>query len=187
MAPNASNEGSNPMQRRKQYISSKLKKYLSVSLLVPIIFHIAMIVIGAMNMKKCPVEKNIPIYLLSAGILGIATKILGIGRNFIIKYISFDTIMSIIYTLEFVYFLLGSYWVYKEYKPSFDPMAGNAYCDKTAFMFAFIYITMIYVLMIFFLVLVCCCVAGVVALDKLIPESEYEETPTGPNQQVQSV
>lgn len=33
-----------------------------------------------------------------------------------------------------------------------------------------------------------CCVAGVFALDKLVPEAEYEETPTSANQQnVQSV
>ncbi|XP_045468285.1 transmembrane protein 272-like [Harmonia axyridis] len=163
-----------PMGRRKKQIASRFRKFLKLSLIVPILMHIAMIVIGAMTMDKCPVEKNIPVYLLSAGILGIATKILGIGRDFIIKYCSFDTIMSIVYTLEFVYFLLGSYWVYKEYKPSFDPSAGKAYCDSTAFMFAFIYITLIYVVMAFFLAMVCCCIAGVIAIDTLVPKPETE-------------
>ncbi|KAL3276595.1 hypothetical protein HHI36_011967 [Cryptolaemus montrouzieri] len=173
MATDSRNE-SNPAERRKRFISSRIKKYLKISLIVPILLHLAMIVIGAMNLKKCPVEKNIPIYLLSAGILGILTKLAGIGRNWIIKYISFDTIMSVIYTLEFVYFLLGSYWVYKEYKPSFNSHDGNAYCDKTTFMFAFIYITLTYVVLAFLLLLLCCCIAGVIALDKLVPEEKEE-------------
>ncbi|KAK9875088.1 hypothetical protein WA026_005883 [Henosepilachna vigintioctopunctata] len=181
MAQEAETRGSNPAERRKKYISAKIGKYMKLSLIVPILLHLAMIVIGAMNLKKCPVEKNIPVYLLSAGILGILTKTVVVARNWIVKYVSFDTIMSIIYTLEFVYFLLGSYWVYKEYKPSFNPLDGNAYCNKTAFMFAFIYITLAYVVLAFFLILLLCCIAGVIALDKIIPVQNEEGNLTTEN------
>lgn len=40
---------------------------ITASLVLTIAFHIAKIVVGALYLEKCPVERNIPIFLIVAG------------------------------------------------------------------------------------------------------------------------
>lgn len=41
--------------------------------------------------------------------------------------------------------LLGSFWVYKEFRPNFDPTKGE-YCDKTVYQTAFWALILYYIL-----------------------------------------
>lgn len=66
----------------------------------------------------------------------------------------FDTHNSIINT---GLFFTGSYWVYSEYKPNFDPQKG-LYCDKVTYHLAFWTITIHYTLLL--MVLLFCTLAG---------------------------
>lgn len=62
------------------------------------------------------------------------------------------SILCLKYICCFKYFLYfsGCYWVYKEYPPSYNPNDAK-YCQKTAYKFAFVYIT--FLLAIMFIVL----------------------------------
>lgn len=45
----------------------KFKNSINVSLTIGVIIFTSMIIIGSMNLNNCPVEKNIPIFLIIQG------------------------------------------------------------------------------------------------------------------------
>lgn len=49
----------------------------------------------------------------------------------------------------------GSYWVYSEYQPNYDPKLGE-YCNRTAYLLAFWILTLQYTV-IGFMILYCGC------------------------------
>lgn len=57
-----------------------------------------------------------------------------------------------------IFLFSGTYWVYKEFKPSYTPGDQN-YCDKTAYLFGFIYLTFYYALVIVMICGFCCFLA----------------------------
>nr|CAI5831131.1 unnamed protein product [Callosobruchus analis] len=66
------------------------------------------------------------------------------------------------YIFSITTFLAGGFWVYKEYPPRYDPNDGEKYCQKTAYLFAFIWTTIIYVFLLVVLAafpcfLICIC------------------------------
>ena len=62
----------------------------------------------------------------------------------------------------FSLFLLGSVWVYRIYGDVvYDDPNSNMYCDKTAYLFAFAIITMVYA---FMALAVLCCFCACVAI-----------------------
>ncbi|CAB0018833.1 unnamed protein product, partial [Nesidiocoris tenuis] len=54
-----------------------------------------------------------------------------------------SSLQSLINCFMLAWFILGSYWVYKEYEPNYDPMKGP-WCNRTVYLFAFWQITFIY-------------------------------------------
>jgi len=55
---------------------------------------------------------------------------------------------AFITTFMFVWFVMGSFWVYKEYEPSYNPHDDN-YCNPTVYLFAFWVITSSYIVLLF--------------------------------------
>lgn len=66
--------------------------------------------------------------------------------------------------------------MYREYKPNYDPENGLPYCNKTLYLFAFTYMTIIYSLILLFIIGVGCFVCCIYFLDKYTSEkAEVEE------------
>lgn len=72
---------------------------------------------------------------------------------------------SIISCFIFGWFICGSYFVYRIYKPSFDPNA-EGYCNKVVYLTAFWVITSSYIIIGIVIVLMCCISVAVLALTK---------------------
>ncbi|KAK9875086.1 hypothetical protein WA026_005881 [Henosepilachna vigintioctopunctata] len=163
-----------PTQDAIRKLKAKLLPGFKYTLLFSLIIYLAMLIIGILAVKKCPVNENIPLFLCIIGFVGLASKLVTYLRDRIIPYFKIKYVESALYTTELVFFILGTYWVYKEYKPSFDPADGARYCQKTAYMYAFIYITAFFVVtlgvILLFVCLCCCAMCGVACLNSLIDD-----------------
>ncbi|XP_044756495.1 transmembrane protein 272-like [Coccinella septempunctata] len=170
--------GTRRKETKNQDVIRKLKKKLlpgvKYTLLLSMVVYLAMFIIGVLGVKRCPKDENIPLFLCMTGFVGVASKIVTYLRDRIIPYFKIKYMESALYTTEFVFFVLGTYWVFRAYKPSFNPADGSKYCQKTAFMFAFIYLAAYYgilVLIILLLLCTCCCMCmGLGILNKLVDD-----------------
>ncbi|RZB40035.1 uncharacterized protein BDFB_004998, partial [Asbolus verrucosus] len=139
--------------------------------------HISKIVIAGIYYNKCPVEPDIPKYLLALGILGIATKLITLFRECIMKFIQVSPFISVLTTAELAVLIVASYYVYREFQPSYDPDDGM-YCNKTLYLFSFVYITILYSLLLLCIIAVGCFITGLVIIDKYVPREENGERAT---------
>ncbi|KAJ3655646.1 hypothetical protein Zmor_014767 [Zophobas morio] len=160
---------------RFQQCVKKCSGTLRFSFIFASAIHITKIVIAAIYFHKCPVEPEIPKYLLVMGIIGVVTKLIMLFRNFIIKCIKVTPILSLLATVELTIFIIGSYYIYREFEPSYEPQSGEKYCDKTLYLFSFIYITIIYALLLLAILIVSCFILAVVLLDKLGPKERTHD------------
>lgn len=148
---------------------------LGVMLALPI----AMIVVGALNLEKCPMEYLIPIWLIVSGCLSAAQQLVSIFKKMCEGRCDDDEdeedgndgdpslvnrCNSLIGLFNFAWFVAGSIWVYRKYAPSntSDPSL-DTYCDYSTYYFAFWVITITYVfvgLCILSCCCCCCCLAG---------------------------
>ncbi|CAG9829388.1 unnamed protein product [Diabrotica balteata] len=181
-ATGSSNAHHTPAQTQKARIAKIKQKILpgvKITLLLSLIIYLAMLIIGILGVHHCPVEENIPLFLIATGAIGLITKITTYMREQIMRHFQVGYVESSLYTVEMVFLILGAYWVYKEYPPKYDPSFGHAYCQKTAYMMAFVYITFIlsfaFVMIAGFIFFLCCicCLAGCAL------SSDNEEQPQG--------
>nr|CAI5831130.1 unnamed protein product [Callosobruchus analis] len=123
-----------------------------------------MVVVGSLAFGKCPVEPYIPFYLVALG----EYKMIDSGchsyryRVFLLRASCVSAENLTHYIFSITTFLAGGFWVYKEYPPRYDPNDGEKYCQKTAYLFAFIWTTIIYVFLLVVLAafpcfLICIC------------------------------
>ncbi|CAJ0599271.1 unnamed protein product [Cylicocyclus nassatus] len=108
----------------------------------------AMIVIGALNLKECRVNPNIPVWLIVDGTVALASIPISLifslfsGKRPWLFIAIFGTLLSVFFV---VWFIVGSVWVYSKFSfVSYDDPDVEDYCDKTTYLFAFIYLTVIY-------------------------------------------
>ncbi|XP_072378712.1 uncharacterized protein [Diabrotica undecimpunctata] len=145
-ATGSSNAHHTPAQTQKARIAKIKQKILpgvKITLLLSLIIYLAMLIIGILGVHHCPVEENIPLFLIATGAIGLITKITTYMREQIMRHFQVGYVESSLYTVEMVFLILGAYWVYKEYPPSYNQADGILYCQKTAYIFAFVYITII--------------------------------------------
>jgi len=139
--------------------------YLSFLLALPI----AKLVVGILYVKECPVNKNIPLYLIVSGACGLAIAIFLLlssactyyrsiayanksTHGFIICTIAFSRgIQGALGIFLFIWFLFGNVWVFTvRYRVRTDKSNDlNNYCDPTLYSFAFYVIIFTYVYAIF--------------------------------------
>lgn len=141
---------------------------LFLTLTVPL----AMIIIGAIRIKDCPRQPIIPIVIIVMGGLGMLSNIFHIIYR--IKNIwdfslptqltGIGILTMIINVMSLACFIAACVWVYGIYQPSYDPLLGNLYCDKTLYLFSFWVLTSVYIFLglIFLFVLLGCCCAAVI-------------------------
>ncbi|XP_071523392.1 LOW QUALITY PROTEIN: transmembrane protein 272-like [Panulirus ornatus] len=133
---------------------------------VTIVIPVFMIIVGSLKMDACPTEPYIPIYLVVGGTFGIVKK-----KKKKKKLLSFqgrlhhplaeedeggegaDTPTPWHRRLQFtgsinffltVWFILGCFWVYRIYEPSYNS-DSVFYCDYTLYQFAFWLLTSVYI------------------------------------------
>lgn len=155
-------------------LKARLLPGVRYTLLIWLLIYVAMFIVGVLSVKRCPADEDIPLFLCMTGFVGVASKIVTYLRDRIIPYFKIKYMESALYSTELIFFILGTYWVFKAYKPSFDPADGSKYCQKTAFMFAFIYLASFYAIVAILLLLgvcFCCCMfMGIGLFNTLIDE-----------------
>lgn len=130
---------------------------------------ISMIVVGAIHLNDCPVERFIPIYLIVGGVFGVVQSLL--TGSFRIKNqrnkkddenARPHPASGIISCFLLAWFIAGSVWVYQNYSrvTTDDPSKGT-YCHGGTYYYAFVLITVGYIFLA--LSICCCCTLGAVA------------------------
>uniref|UniRef100_A0A8C1RUB0 Si:dkey-19b23.12 n=1 Tax=Cyprinus carpio TaxID=7962 RepID=A0A8C1RUB0_CYPCA len=124
---------------------------------------------GAVYLQDCPQQCYIPVYVLVCGVFIIFLLLLSClpctteteeerQRSFIR-----NVLKCLVSVILVCWMICGSVWIYSVYPPNYNQtMAGDAYCNKTLYLFAFW--TTILGNILFGLVLLCgCCVWGKLA------------------------
>nr|XP_022916779.1 uncharacterized protein LOC111426478 isoform X1 [Onthophagus taurus] len=110
----------------------------------------AMFVLGWYSLNSCSISRMIPIYLIVGGAVGLLIKALLATTNVYLFNIMVSTIAFYV-----VWHVTGSYYVFKEYQPNYDPTIGP-YCDRIPYLLAFWVLIIQYALFGLFLVLTSC-------------------------------
>ncbi|XP_060517136.1 transmembrane protein 272-like [Cylas formicarius] len=105
--------------------------------------------VGWVSINNCPLNVLIPVYLILAGFLGALAKFLS---KFEHKWCFYATIVLVVICVA--WHGLGTYVVYKEYQPNYEPAKG-VYCSRTAYLIAFWTLTFEYTLLLMFIFLSC--------------------------------
>ncbi|EFA03581.1 transmembrane protein 272 [Tribolium castaneum] len=169
---------------KKAVVKSSIKKLkkkfvpgLKYTLLISAAINFSMLVVGCLNVHKCPVNKDIPLFLIATGAIGLMSKFVSYIRGRLSKHVQVLYIESALYSVETIFFCLGTYWVYKAFQPSYDPLDGKLYCNKTAYLFAFIYITSFYAIIIAILAGFCCFICCALCLFAVATRTGSSESP----------
>ncbi|XP_066254878.1 transmembrane protein 272-like [Euwallacea similis] len=137
-----------------QKVRTKCLPGVRITLLLSLIFYISMFGVGIWGIKKCPVEPNIPFFLIVIGGIGMLSKFVS-AIEILRSHQPVKHVESSLYTIELVFMLLGSFWVFKEYKPNYNPGMPD-YCNKTVYMFAFVYLVVICAILGILMTSYCC-------------------------------
>ncbi|KAM6974019.1 transmembrane protein 272-like [Tautogolabrus adspersus] len=138
---------------------------------------IAAIALGATHLHSCPLEPNIPIYLIVFGV----TSILSLTLTSTIKrweknsyaYILISSCMTLLHLFNFAWFIAGTCWVYPVYPPNYSP-GGALYCHKAVYQLAFVFTTIVWVTIACTFICGCCfalltCCGTITVRRRLIP------------------
>ncbi|KAG7500280.1 hypothetical protein JOB18_014147 [Solea senegalensis] len=146
---------------------------------------IAAIGLGAMHLSYCPVQPNIPIFLIVFGAASLLTLCLTSTKRTWkdgAVFMLWSTFTTLLHVFCFCWFIAGSVWVYSVYPPSYTP-GEDQYCHKITFQFAFAVITFTWVFLSLVIVSSCCvavlmCCTTITASQHLIPNrnSSYGAT-----------
>ncbi|KAJ8961151.1 hypothetical protein NQ318_008831 [Aromia moschata] len=131
---------------------SKIKRPpgINASLVLMYAVFFMMFTIGVVHITSCPVCIFIPIYLIVAGLVGALAKFLSKSKN---KYL-FNVAVGLV-VLDIIWNGIGTYFVYKNYQPSYEPDTPD-YCNRTTYLLAFWILTFQYTLLGFFILLSAC-------------------------------
>ncbi|XP_063723411.1 transmembrane protein 272-like [Symsagittifera roscoffensis] len=117
---------------------------LTVSVVLLLSIPITMIVIGAIKLDDCPVEKFIPKWLLITGCFCLPHNLHYLGRQLYNKTNNQDgknaiknTLKWILYLFFFAWFIAGSVWVFRTCSDVSYTEGSEHYCDPLVFAFSF--------------------------------------------------
>ncbi|XP_062597316.1 transmembrane protein 272-like isoform X1 [Saccostrea cucullata] len=146
----------------------------TICLIIILAIPVASIVIGALYLNKCPIQRYIPIYLIVSGAVGIVYNVFGILRKLASKRNEegeteerpgvFTSICNCVFgCFLLAWFIAGNVWIYNIYNDwSSDPANPDKYCHPTCYLFAFWTTTLVYIFIGATIVLGCCtaCIAA---------------------------
>lgn len=142
-------------------------------LAVAVVLPIAMLIVGAIYLNDCPVQKYIPIYMLVGGIFGVGKLLIDIYTRCIkIRDAKRNTtterrrevgaVDGVVSCFVVAWFIAGCVWIYGAYVPDFARPDSPNYCHKGLYYFAFGVVTSTLVLLGIF-ISGCCCI-GIIAI-----------------------
>ncbi|XP_041811751.1 transmembrane protein 272-like [Chelmon rostratus] len=152
---------------------------ISTTVVVNIIWWMVMIAaigVGLTNLGHCPLQPNIPIYLIVLGASSLLSLSLTYTRSIwqdgCISILSL-TCTTLLHLFTLSWFIAGTTWVYPVYPPNYTPGVAR-YCQRTTYQFAFIVTTLVWVTLSLVFVCVFCfglltCCKTVTARRRLIP------------------
>ncbi|CAN9503697.1 unnamed protein product [Ophioblennius macclurei] len=165
----------NPPQEDNPPNAVKVASFVVVNFIYWMVL-LAAIGFGALYIGHCPLQPNIPIYLVVLG----ASNIIALTISYIMPACGHTliglltrSIGGLIYIFLFCWFIAGTHWIYSIYPPSYTP-GTSRYCHKTPYLFAFIVTTLqwsaVGIVLIFagcFMLLTCC--IGINTRNSIIP------------------
>ncbi|XP_062371638.1 transmembrane protein 272-like [Sardina pilchardus] len=123
--------------------------------LLVLVIPISEIVIGALYLDSCPIQRYIPIYLVVTGVFTLSLVLLTCLPGSQADDADAEEVNgiccicncwnSIVCLFLTCWFIAGNVWIYSIYQPNYDPAAGP-HCDKTAYLFAFWITTLSYIM-----------------------------------------
>ncbi|XP_070841404.1 transmembrane protein 272-like [Chaetodon trifascialis] len=123
---------------------------ISTTVVVNIIWWMVMIAaigVGVTHLGRCPLQPNIPIYLIVLGASSVLSLSLTYTRSIweggCISTLSLACTV-VLHLLTLGWFIAGTTWVYPVYPPNYTPGIAR-YCHRTAYLFAFIVTTLLWV------------------------------------------
>ncbi|XP_043101192.1 transmembrane protein 272-like [Puntigrus tetrazona] len=135
---------------------------------------IAQITIGAVYLQDCPQQRYIPVYVLVCGVFSVFLALLSClpcareteegGQNALSCICNVWN--ALVSTFLVCWMICGSVWIYSIYPPKYNQtVAGDLYCNKTLYLFAFWTTTVGYIMLGLTLLLGCCvcicaCICG---------------------------
>ncbi|XP_023029770.1 transmembrane protein 272 [Leptinotarsa decemlineata] len=141
-----SEENNEPLEKAKE----KPPPGINASLVLLYAVFFFMFTVGWVSLNSCSINRLIPIYLIVAGFVGALAKFLSDRSN---RYLFNSAIVLVVFDIG--WHGLGTYVVYKEYQPNYDPKIGE-YCNRTAYLLAFWILTFQYTLLGIFIMLSLC-------------------------------
>ncbi|XP_035687447.1 transmembrane protein 272-like [Branchiostoma floridae] len=138
---------------------------------------IAYIVIGAVYLHDCTIQRMIPIYLIVMGSFSAAKNIMSLGERFrnhreneTEKNAKPNPLDGLLGCFILAWFIAGNVWIYSVYTTVNMKDATDAnYCQPTLYLFAFWATTVTY---IFLGVMMCCCCCAAVVFGSAAARSE---------------
>ncbi|CAM4515643.1 unnamed protein product [Leuciscus chuanchicus] len=138
---------------------------LVISKLLLLAIPIAQIAIGAVYLKDCPQQHYIPVYVLVCGVFSMFLALLSClpcareteEGNRTSLSLACSVWNALVSTFLFCWLISGSVWIYSIYPPNYNQtVAGDPYCNKTLYLFAFWTTTLGYILLGLGLLIGCC-------------------------------
>lgn len=133
--------------------------------LLPLALAIAHIAIGAMYLQDCPQQHYIPVYVLVCGVFGLfpcllsclpSTKKTEEGNQTATNH-TCNVLNFLVSAFLFCWMICGSVWIYSINPPNYNQtVAGEPYCNKTLYLFAYWTTTLEYILIGLVLLIGCC-------------------------------
>ncbi|XP_063722517.1 transmembrane protein 272-like [Symsagittifera roscoffensis] len=143
----------------------------SVMLGIMYVVPIAMIIIGSLGINDCPMERQIPIFLIVFGVVLVVKNTLSLVQQ-VKRYRQNNSEEQtkkhpgegIIDAFLLIWFVAGNIWVYRQYNDVQykSPSLEHSYCDNVVYLFAFWVITTVYIFCM--AAMTCCCCAFCLAI-----------------------
>ncbi|UJR23363.1 hypothetical protein I4U23_026373 [Adineta vaga] len=145
--------------------------YTLIVLCILLIFPVLELAFGSYYRSQCPIEPNIPVYLIVTGACGLAsialTIVIVLSFLLLIKKSNTASAIAVGCTVGcvliflvlmsfflFAWFIVGNVWIFGVHKRvDLDNELSTNYCQRTLYQFAFTMLIISYVMC----VLSCCC------------------------------
>lgn len=131
------------------------------------IIPLGMIVLGSVNLHRCPVETYIPIWLIITGVFSLLKSAINFfyrakrhraGQPPSASDVNPNPFDGLLSCFLLVWFIIGSVWIYSVYdQVQYSSPRDPDYCDQLTFVFSFVFVTFGYVLLALTMFCFCCC------------------------------
>ncbi|XP_068188894.1 transmembrane protein 272-like isoform X2 [Antennarius striatus] len=104
---------------------------------------LAAIGLGGTHLNSCPLQPNIPIYLMVLGAASLITLSVTYVRDNLDRCALSSICVVFLYLFTFCWLIAGSVWIYLIFPLNSTP--GRPYCHRTTYQFAFAVTTMMWI------------------------------------------